>query len=111
MSKHTSGPWRANSAMQVVRGWNYSDHVVATVSAQLLWHENRNKEQEEVDANARLIAAAPELYDELRTLALVANSVAYCFEHNPSNFAAALNDMRECAKSACAALAKAKGEA
>jgi hypothetical protein len=84
--------------MQVVRGWNYSDHVVATVSAQLLWHENRDKEQEEVDANAHLIAAAPELAEACK-------AAWNCISELPASQARV-----EAVLMLRAALAKAKGE-
>lgn len=62
MSRHTPGPWR-------VEIWNYSGRdTVPTIQTDSdavaqtchLWRDGRD-DSEEVAANARLIAAAPEL--------------------------------------------------
>jgi hypothetical protein len=61
-------------------------------------------------ANARLIAAAPELLDALENLVIDANTVAACYSRNPGNFALALQTMRLSIEQARAAIAKATGE-
>jgi len=58
MSKHTPGPWGLDGVHEVV------DATSAGVVQ--LWHWN--KSNNERDANARLIAAAPEMYEALREL-------------------------------------------
>lgn len=63
MSKHTKGPWVA----RVVRGMNASvygpdEKSVASVG------NARSRSTEECEANAHLIAAAPELLEELSEL-------------------------------------------
>lgn len=57
MTKHTPGPWKISTA----RTWNIfsAESHVATVHFSGL--TPTGKQREEVDANARLIAAAPEL--------------------------------------------------
>ena len=54
MSKHTPGPWKADEGMIVVAG-----HCVAT-------YHSRDACGEETEANARLIAAAPDLLAVVR---------------------------------------------
>ena len=62
MSKHTPGPWAASSASSVVGalvGASATYHVAA-VMPQL--------DKAEVEANARLIAAAPELLEACKAV-------------------------------------------
>ena len=80
---YTPGPWQASWE---VDEWFVSDHgkqwsCVATVSANELGR--RRVEDDEAEANARLIAAAPELLEACR-LAL---------RHHDK---AEVNDLREC---------------
>lgn len=68
MSKHTEGPWRVcgedRGGCQCRQVWSVEDDIVVAVA---LTHEDENytggdgATQEFAEANARLIAAAPEL--------------------------------------------------
>lgn len=58
-TKFTAGPWQINAGEVVVAG---SRQVVATVKWGDCWHDDVD------DANARLIAAAPELYEALNAI-------------------------------------------
>jgi alkylated DNA repair dioxygenase AlkB len=69
MSKHTHGPWHWQEGTPVItRGWNGKQCTVATVFSNLAWHEDSYCASRESGANARLIAAAPELLDALQDL-------------------------------------------
>lgn len=63
MTTHTSGPWAWVEGTDAInRRWNNLDWTVASVGNHRLgWHEDMNSEGREAEANARLIAAAPEL--------------------------------------------------
>jgi hypothetical protein len=71
MSTHTQKPWRwveGTDAIDV--DWNGKSWTIATVgNCRLGWHEDKNCEGREAGANARLIAAAPDLLQELRNIA------------------------------------------
>lgn len=69
-TKHTPGPWVwAEGTNEISRRWNNFDWKVASVGNHRLgWHENKNCEGREAGANARLIAAAPELLDACRLI-------------------------------------------
>ena len=61
MSKYTPGPWNCRRASAAGREIIVSE--ISPVDVAVLSH--RNKSQIEIDANARLIAAAPEMLDAL----------------------------------------------
>jgi len=92
MSKHTKGPWS-------VQGDTY-----VTVNSLIITHckQAGNTTLEEAQANARLIAAAPELLEALE-LCLEAIQPYYDSDDDGSMEAAASN-------AALAAINKAKGE-
>ena len=63
--RHTPGPWSAGHCIPPSRAWsiNHTNRiVVAGVSGGAL----NDKSDEEVEANARLIAATPDLLEALR---------------------------------------------
>jgi hypothetical protein len=66
MSKHTEGPWIA------VGGWvEHPDDAIADICScypRALGQEHLDRPYEEVDANARLIAAAPEMLEALKAI-------------------------------------------
>lgn len=43
-----------------------------------------------IEANARLLAAAPDMHEALQALEVSVNTLAYCYANRPENFAAAL---------------------
>ena len=63
ITKHTTGPWVWIEGTDAINHrWNNHDWTVASVGNHRLgWHEDKNSEGREAGANARLIAAAPEL--------------------------------------------------
>lgn len=63
MNKHTSGPWNHNGLGRIYKGEIYAcgQSHIATVA-----HEDSWITEETSLANARLIAAAPEMYEALK---------------------------------------------
>lgn len=72
MSAHTPGPWRANSS------WIEAPQMALRVAA-VDWPKRGTapKSKEEAEANARLIAAAPEMLEALKGIEHFADAVAY----------------------------------
>ena len=70
MSAHTPGPWRVKSDKWVIA--SRGEHEGEILIAPTYWMENV---PEEAAANARLIAAAPMLLEELQRLVRVAQRV------------------------------------
>jgi hypothetical protein len=66
MSKHTPGPWYAVGSWVEVDDDNAAD--ICNCSAESMGQKRAARPPEEEEANARLIAAAPELLDALRAL-------------------------------------------
>jgi hypothetical protein len=65
MSKHTPGPWTGYKCIEPSRAWTINaspKNVVCGISGGAMI----DKSDEELEANARLIAAAPDLLDALR---------------------------------------------
>jgi len=93
MSKHTPGPWRT-TGLNVRSG----DALVAVIVDH--WADEKTPEPEK-EANARLIAAAPDLLDALKTMVMAFHTYA------PKTDGAEYN----CVIEAHAAITKAKGEA
>ena len=62
MSKFTKGPWKVTPHLDVMKGHNY----IAPISIMTKKYMTVN---EETRANARLIAAAPEMYELLDYIA------------------------------------------
>ena len=67
-AQHTPGPWTWKEGQHsITRSWNNKDHQVAFVDyRKLTWHEDSNCAGRESGANARLIAAAPDLLESLQ---------------------------------------------
>ena len=73
MTQHTPGPWFGNKATGIhVIESPHTGRCVAQVRAQ--------KTEAETDVNARLIAAAPEMYELVKALATVTGSTVGLFE-------------------------------
>lgn len=100
MSKHTPGPWYAVGYWVEHENDNVAD--ICTCDPAAIEQEHLGRKPAEIEANARLIAAAPNLLAALQ--ALVA-------EYEPNLKAFALNAPRKAKwESACAAINKATGE-
>lgn len=74
MSTHTPGPWRVEDGTTVVWGhcnpdnttsWGMGYPILDRYVSRSTWAKGRPSESEQ-EANARLIAAAPDLLDEAR---------------------------------------------
>lgn len=73
--KHTSGPWISHSDNNIYPLWDEDgEHAIADTIDEL-----KERSKEETEANARLIAAAPDLLVALKSLVQVTN---YLIEHN-----------------------------
>ena len=115
MSKRTPGPWRArhlyysdhpdNACTEIVAAPKHDNHTatkIAEAAYSTVASEYHVSDQDEAEANARIIAAAPEL---LEALELLHNNFAeYQRINNMGGYDN--HDMRM----ARAAIAKAKGE-
>ena len=110
MSKHTPGPWR------VVDSWN--DYMVESQNGEeIIWQDGPHNTPTINKANARLIAAAPDLLQawttgsEINTpdfMDWIADRLVNVYGENPNiDF---VQSLRYRAKLARAAIAKAKGE-
>ena len=68
MSKHTPGPWRVGEykykGIEISRDYSYPVRIAIVES----WAADPKAAQQEAQANARLIAAAPELLEALRDI-------------------------------------------
>lgn len=105
---HTPGPWEAerddNRELYDIghRRTPIGQRCVASVT--FGYDEPAETEQH---ANAKLIAAAPELLEALSALEVAANGADYCYRKRPENFAVALKSLTDAADKARAAVEKA----
>lgn len=77
LPSHTPGPWRIGS-----HPWNIVAESGLVASAQFRGYTPTALERAEVDANARLIAAAPDLLEAcLRTMAALEGGEDLCEGH------------------------------
>jgi hypothetical protein len=74
MNNHTPGPWEFDKETWTIRvkEWEHNtqmgDYRGCIVASFDEAHGNREHAFDEAEANARLIAAAPEMYEALKTL-------------------------------------------
>lgn len=97
-AKHTPGPWKATETGGIFSPEPHSSHVASV---------NQYPNGAESDANARLIAAAPELLAALKSCADFMQAWANNPKHVTQN---RINAFNEQAKFARDAIAKAKGQ-
>jgi hypothetical protein len=108
MTKHTSSPWNwTEGSPSITRTWNGTKRTIATVGmGTLCWHEDPTCAAREAGANARLIAAAPELLQTLENLIEKSNlSTNSSVDTEDWDYTYGNNDMLK----ARAIVAKAKG--
>ncbi len=94
MSKHTPGPWYA-VGYWVEHGDSVAD--ICTCDPAAIEQEHLGRTSAEIEANARLIAAAPDLLEALKSM--------------PQSMAATDDDLMRWVEKARAAIAKATGDA
>lgn len=75
MSKHAPGPWSINETHCVI----YDRDEKYVGQAFKIWLNNKERDEERALANARLIAAAPELLEALKVCS--AELFAQCADH------------------------------
>jgi hypothetical protein len=86
MSAHTPAPWSVNPAEQSpIIGYDVGDGGAALPIVGVIY----GRDSAMIDANVRLIAAAPELYS-----ALLALEQAYSNKHSPQHRASCLIEAR-----------------
>jgi hypothetical protein len=69
---HTKGPWKVDK--------NFPSDVLAENRAVVIQDDSINTDSEETEANAQLIAAAPEMLEALEALV----SIAFAVTSNPN---------------------------
>ena len=102
--KHTPGPWKANQGRDLAFRISTDKQVVATISS----GPGKNAE-----ANAHLIAAAPELLEALEHAEVALDAIRYSFSITKGRPRDAFEEGgigRDSLEIARAVLAKAKGE-
>lgn len=99
MSKHTPGPWKLAGKTTISN--DGEDFCLANVGTFSI-------EQEEAEANARLIAVAPELLEALIGAVAQMSLAADCIENG--RFDEALLHIRSLSREKHAAIAKATGQ-
>ena len=75
MSKHTPGPWRVDGNLRSVDGKCFTGEYKTICSPV------RGGNPEEADSNARLISAAPEMYEALKLVYDCTFLDSRCTEH------------------------------
>lgn len=108
-TKHTPGPWEVDSCGDplIVNGPEHGDASIVAIlatDAANAWGYG----EEETRANARLIAAAPDLLDAAEEISAAASAVIGAWECG--DLAAAVNLLDACRESLRDAISKAKGE-
>lgn len=106
MSKHTPGPWRLNDVGNVESEAVHNIAVVYSAAGQEGWSGSDFDTLAHCEANARLIAAAPELYDAADAALNVL--IACCVPAGGVDDRAAILEAQNMLRSA---IAKATGEA
>lgn len=104
MSKHTPGPWTWNEDFEGLRGASNAD-VLNYADYEGMWLSDYKGCRQ---ANARLIAAAPDLLIELRQAVIQMEMAAECIENR--RYDEALLHVSSLMRSKRAAITKATGE-
>jgi len=102
---YTPGPWGVFGPYSSVTIWQDTGSEYESQIAEL-WNWKNGEASEEVRANARLIAAAPELLEALDSLAYTAGWALAWIRNNDEIY----NFLGQDITKAKAAIAKAKGE-
>lgn len=95
--KGTPGPWALNGHGAIVGG-KFHEYANGSAQSQVaMVVGSREVDEQEMKANAVLIAASPVLLHELLNLEVAANTAVLCYELRPENFAAALMELQRVA--------------
>lgn len=105
---HTKGPWRVSREGTLVMGGE-NEPGERILIARAHYGARPDPSGEQAEANARLIAAAPELLQALERLTRAVQDVAGP-EPSESRYGSLWAELRAEAKEAEAAIAKARGE-
>lgn len=118
--KHTPGPWQvshsgyANAPFVIFAGTrkpNYESHFpLSGVNAIAEIFHDESEQHDEQAANARLIAAAPEMLEALEDCLSLIEFYAEREMNAPANHQEAVRETRESLRKYRAAIKKAKGE-
>jgi hypothetical protein len=104
MSKHTPAPWRIHEYKALDPFYDVvseSKNIAVIIGTQRFGDDARIPRNDESQANARLIASAPELLEVLKAF------VNVCDSANPMNF---INEIGALIEPARQAIAKAEGK-
>lgn len=108
MNKHTPGPWRVSTPDHTSGATMIQAADGTIICSRVMAHDGSNDDIEAAEANARLVAAAPELLEALELAKLaVENAIRLCRRHDDNAFighAFTLDNINS-------AIGKAKGEA
>jgi len=66
MTQHTPGPWQVSPAPSSIKGAKTSLSIIRNIGGYVATAYPGGMQREEAEANARLIAAAPDLLEALR---------------------------------------------
>jgi hypothetical protein len=66
MSNHTPGPWKWDASYSVLSAPGHEEPVIDCAPYEGMWF--KDIDGHDAEANQRLVAAAPELYEALRDL-------------------------------------------
>jgi hypothetical protein len=100
MSKHTPGPWQLDFYNRIGEDYVAISAAKHKALAEVVWRFKDDEQSPELEANAHLIAAAPEL---LEALQLASIALAYAEQEKPGLYADIYTQIN-------AALDKARGE-
>ena len=107
MSKHTKGPWKLE---EFDSGWAIETATGDYYIADVLKSNDANTHETIDAANARLIAAAPELLEALKQLQFEVSINHYSYEDDDDkNSSVTHRKLNEALKKAMGAIAKAEG--
>lgn len=107
--KGMQGPWMASKTDRSIGPVSRDDDQSYGMILPVAWVEFDGNDAYQ-QANANLIAAAPDLLEALRVLEVSVNNIRYCWEKRPENMWKAIQQAENDCGSARAAISKALGE-
>lgn len=107
IEKHTPGPWYVDEDMRPGMSWNRHIHSDRNTTICFMAHSD-GKAEEMDEANARLVAAAPDLLEALKACQL---ELHYCSKQLESEGWTTGSTVTKALESGLVAIAKAEGGA